>query len=79
MYLSARFPILKKNVCDALYFGDVEGFINTIEMRYGTEEKDKMLRGAQNNTDVALAFNAEINEYNGIKSVQFIIQNYCIL
>lgn len=48
-------------------------------MQYGTEEKDKMLRGAQNNTDVALAFNAEINEYNGIKSVQFIIQNYCIL
>ena len=70
---------IEKNVCDALYFGDVEGFINTIEMQYGTEEKDKMLRGAQNNTDVALAFNAEINEYNGIKSVQFIIQNYCIL
>lgn len=70
---------IEKKVCDALYFGDIEGFINTIEMQYGTEEKDKMLRGAQNNTDVALAFNAEINEYNGIKSVQFIIQNYCIL
>lgn len=70
---------IEKNVCDALYFGDIGGFINTIEMQYGTEEKDKMLRGAQNNTDVALAFNAEINEYNGIKSVQFIIQNYCIL
>lgn len=70
---------IENNVCDALYFGDVEGFINTIETQYGTEEKDKMLRGAQNNTDVALVFNAEINEYNGIKSVQFIIQNYCIL
>lgn len=70
---------IENNVCDALYFGDIEGFINTIETQYGTEEKDKMLRGAQNNTDVALAFNAEINEYNGIKSVQFIIQNYCIL
>lgn len=69
----------ENNVCDALYFGDIEGFINTIEMRYGIEEKDKMLRGAQNNTDVALAFNAEINEYNGLKSVQLIIQNYCIL
>ena len=42
----------------------------------GTEEKDKMLRGAQNNTDVALAFNAEINEYNGIVSIQFRIEDW---
>lgn len=70
---------IENNVCEALYFGDIEEFINMIEEHFGSEEKDKMLRGAKNNTDVALAFNAEINEYNGLKSVQFIIQNYCII
>lgn len=64
------------NRADAIYFGDIDGFMQFIENVYGADEKEKMMKGAPNNTDVAFTFNARINEYNGMKSVQLIIKNY---
>ncbi len=69
---------VENNMCDAVYFGDIPAFLNAIGECFGEDEKDRMLRGAPNNTDISLTFNAEINEYNGLRSVQLIIQNYMI-
>lgn len=61
---------------EAVYFGDYEAFLNTVEEEYGAEQKDRMLRGADNNVRMAFAFYPDINEYNGMRQVQLVIQNY---
>lgn len=61
---------------EAVYFGDYEAFINMVEEEYGTEQRDRMLRGADNNVRMAFAFYPDINEYNGMRQVQLVIQNY---
>ncbi len=63
----------------AVCFNNIEGFIQMVEDEYGKEQTDRMLRGASNDVDVALTFYPEINEYNGLRSVQLVVQNYCIV
>ena len=50
-----------------------------IESEYGKEQTSNMLNGRPNNVDIAITFYPDINEYNGKKSIQLIIQNYNVI
>ena len=67
------------NVIDGILFNQVDEFINMIEEKYGAEQKDYMLRGRNNNVDVSLTFYPEINEYNGRRTIQLVVQNFRVI
>ncbi|MGB8454553.1 MAG: single-stranded-DNA-specific exonuclease RecJ [Anaerocolumna sp.] len=66
-------------VMDALYFGEVEAFINTVSDTYGQDEVDKMFQNRNNTIKLSITYYPGINEYGGNRTVQIIIQNYLIL
>lgn len=65
--------------CDALMFNNIDDFIKDAETIYGKEQTERMFRGVENNICAAFTFNAKINEYNGLRSVQLNIKNYKIV
>lgn len=65
-------------VMDALYFGDVEEFLNTLSNYYGKDEVDKMFQNRDNKVRLSVTYYPAINEYNGYRSVQIVILNYRI-
>ena len=61
---------------DAIYFGSIEDFDNYISTKFGENEKNLMYEGKINNVVLDLAFNIDINQYNNMKSVQLVLQNF---
>jgi len=61
---------------DAMYFGDVDDFEDYIINKYGSDELDKAYRGMINDIKLALIYYPDINEYNGIKTLQINIKEY---
>ena len=61
---------------DALYFGDIEGFFKYISDTYGPEEALYLKTGRGSNVQLTITYYPRINEYNGYKSIQLMIQNY---
>ena len=61
---------------DAIYFGSIEDFDNYIGTKFGENEKNLMYEGKINNVVLDLAFNIDINQYNNMKSVQLVLQNF---
>lgn len=61
---------------DALYFGDLDTFLGYLEEKYGEEELDKLKSGRGNNIKITISYYPRINEYNGFRNVQVMIQNY---
>lgn len=70
---------IEDTTCTAMMFDNIEDFLEDVKNAYGSEEQEKMLRGAANNVHAEFVFNAKINEYNGLRSVQLIIKNYKII
>ena len=75
--------VLKLNVTnrynktlDAMYFGDVEDFEKYIVDNFGESELDKAYRGIMNDIRLSLIYYPDINEYNGMKSLQITIKEY---
>jgi len=66
-------------VMDALYFGEVNTFLNTLADGYGQDEVDKMLQNRDNAVKLSVTYYPSINEYGGSRTVQIIIQNYLII
>lgn len=68
----------KENIAsmDGLYFGNINDFEGFIIEKYGEEELDNLYNGLPNNIIIDIAFNIDVNEYMGYKTVQLIIQNY---
>lgn len=66
-------------VMDALYFGEVESFLNTLSEGFGQEEVDNMFRSRSNAVRLAVTYYPSMNEYGGNRTVQIIIQNYQII
>lgn len=62
---------------EALYFGDIQGFLSFVEHEFGEEESRKMFLGKHNNIDLAFTYYPTINDYMGKQSIQIIMQNYC--
>jgi single-stranded-DNA-specific exonuclease len=61
---------------EAMYFGSVEVFFAYIGKTYGEEEAEKLRTGRGSKILLTITYFPRINEYNGFKSVQLIIQNY---
>lgn len=65
-------------VMDALYFGEPEAFLDSLVSRYGQNEVDKMFQNRDNDIQFSVTYYPNINEYNGNRTIQIIIQNYQI-
>lgn len=61
---------------DALYFGDIDRFFRYIGDTYGSEEVQRLKTGRGTNVKLTVTYYPSINEYNGYKSIQLMIQNY---
>ncbi len=61
---------------EAMYFGDVETFQNTLIEKYGNEEMDKLYKGIKNQVLIDIIYNPNINEYMGNSKLQLIIQKF---
>jgi len=66
-------------VMEALYFGDVEGFMKEANERYGEDEVQKMFQNRDSNMKISITYYPGINEFGGRKSLQVVIQNYQFL
>ncbi|MCI8307563.1 MAG: single-stranded-DNA-specific exonuclease RecJ [Lachnospiraceae bacterium] len=67
------------NVLYGIGFNIVEEFFDMIEREYGRAQKENMLQGRACNIDVSFTFYPEINEYNGRKNIQLVIQNFKVI
>jgi single-stranded-DNA-specific exonuclease len=61
---------------EALYFGDVNTFFTYVGELYGDEEVSKIKTGRSNSVKLTITYFPKINEYNGFRSIQLMIQNY---
>ncbi|MBP1753693.1 MAG: hypothetical protein H6Q59_91 [Firmicutes bacterium] len=61
---------------EAIYFGDVQEFFDYISDSYGEEEAQKLRTGRNLSTTLAITYYPKINEYNGFRNIQLMIQNY---
>lgn len=67
----------KGNACDAIYFGNIDKFEDFIRTEWGEDELKRMYEGRENHLDIAFTYMPTINEYQGMRSVQIQIVNYC--
>ncbi|MVX62406.1 single-stranded-DNA-specific exonuclease RecJ [Clostridium chromiireducens] len=65
-------------VIEGIYFGDIESFEETIKLRFGEYEYNRVLSGDSNHVYLDIICFPEINEYMGNKKVQLVISNYRI-
>ncbi len=61
---------------DCIYFGNIEGFDQYVSQRFGEAELQNMYEGRVNKIKLDIIFNIDINEYNGYKNVQIVLQYY---
>lgn len=61
---------------DALYFGDVDGFFKYIQDTYGEDEALRLKTGRRSQIKLTVTYYPAVNEYNGYKNMQIMIQNY---
>ena len=61
---------------EAVYFGDVEAFFRYIADTYGEQEAQKLKTGRGTEIEITVTYFPKINEYNGFKKIQLMIQNY---
>ncbi|WP_455714269.1 single-stranded-DNA-specific exonuclease RecJ [Anaerosporobacter sp.] len=59
---------------DALYFNQVDEFNEYLVGKYGNNEVDKIYKGIPNEIRISVVYYPNINEYNGMKTPQIIIQ-----
>lgn len=60
----------------AVYFGDVEQFLDYYREKYGAAEVEAAFFGKSNKILLQIVYYPEINSYNGVESVQIVIRNY---
>lgn len=65
-----------KTEIDAMYFGDVAGFQEYIRAKFGKNSYEQLFRGRGTGIIMAFTYYPSINEYQGIKTPQIVIQNY---
>ncbi len=61
---------------DAMYFGESAEFIKEMEEFYGRDEVSRLQRGLPTNVNMHVTYYPQINEWNGQKNMQIVIQNY---
>lgn len=61
---------------DCIYFGSAVDFDEYIKGKYGAGECEKLYKGTAAGIELDIIFNIDINEYNGNRSVQLVMQHY---
>ncbi len=61
---------------DAMYFGDVPEMQEYMKNKFGTISYHQLLQGRDAGIEMAFTYYPTINEYQGIKTPQIVIQNY---
>ncbi len=61
---------------EAIYFGNICDFDNYISEKFGAEELTRLYTGQTNLVKLDIIFNIDINEYNGNRNVQLVMQYY---
>lgn len=69
----------ENTVYTAVMFNDISEFLNDVGKKYGIGQKDRMMRGTANDVYAAFTFNAEIDEYNGLRNIKLVIRGYKFL
>jgi len=60
----------------AVYFGDVDKFLEFYREKFGGDQVEAALKGKNNKILLQIVYYPEINMYNGIENIQMIIRNY---
>lgn len=61
---------------DLMYFGDVNGFEEFLNEKYGSGSAEKLFAG-QGSYPISVTYQIGINSFRGRESLQYIMQNYC--
>ncbi len=62
---------------EGVIFNRTEEFLEFVANKFGAEELDKLLKGRTTKVNISCIFYPDINEYNGMKNLQIIINSYC--
>lgn len=60
----------------AVYFGDVERFLDYYREKFGAAEVEAAFGGKNNKILLQIVYYPEINMYNGVETMQIVIRNY---
>ena len=61
---------------DAMYFGDVNTFVEYVREKFGDIACECLLSGHGHGIVMAFTYYPDINEYQGVRTPQIVIQNY---
>ena len=61
---------------DCIYFGDIQDFDYYIKCKFGEQELNKMYLGQTNSVKLDMTFHIDVNEYNGNRNAQIIMQHF---
>lgn len=61
---------------ECMYFGNPNDFLSDLSEIYGVEEADKIFQNRENHVRLSVTYYPDINEYNGKRTLQAVIQNY---
>lgn len=61
---------------DAMHFGDVNTFVEYVREKFGDIACECLLRGHGHGIVMAFTYYPDINEYQGVRTPQIVIQNY---
>lgn len=76
--LKMRLQNVNGAVLDALLFQEADAFEDKLLARYGKHEVECMYSGRNCSMKVACTYYPNINEYQGKKTIQIVIQNYMV-
>lgn len=66
----------EKKTIDGVYFGDTEEFFSYIAEKYGETVCRELRAGNKSGVKLTIVYYPNINEYNGTKKIQVVIQKY---
>ena len=75
-FLRFNFEDSKGYKFQAVYFKDPEELIECIAEKFGKNQVDLVFEGSPNNIKLTLSYVPEINEYNGVRSIQMKVQGF---
>lgn len=74
--LKLRLRAEGRQFIDCMYFGNISDFNQYVVNKFGKQELDKLYSGQSNTVELDLIFTIDINQYNGNRNVQLILQYY---
>ena len=74
--LKLTFLTEEKRTMDGVYFGDTEEFFSYVEKKFGEDTLGKMKKGEKSGVKLTMVYYPEINEYNGVRKIQIVMQKY---